>query len=52
MYDALVILMDEGPLVPVYNAGGAWAKNEKLTGIYKGGLRTPDPQFIFADFVE
>lgn len=52
LYEALVLLMEEGPLVPVYNAGGAWAKRDDLINIFKGGIRSPDPNFIFADFAD
>lgn len=52
MYEALQLLMDEGPIVPVYNAGGAWAKRDDLINIFKGGIRSPDPDFIYADFAE
>ena len=52
LYQALTILMEEGPLIPVYVAGNATVVSEKLVDFYTGGIRGTDPEFIYADRVE
>jgi oligopeptide transport system substrate-binding protein len=51
MFEAEQILMEEGPLVPVYYRSTAWTKADNLVNITRSGMRA-DPDYTFADFTE
>lgn len=48
MFEAEKLLLEKGPIVPVYFRQRAWTKRDYVTGLVRNFIG-PDPDFIYAD---